>query len=334
MKASYELPDVRGLRVLLREDLNVPLKEGSIGDETRLRAALPTIRSLSQRGAKTVVMSHLGRPKGKPDASFTLRPVAGRLSELLGTKVAFVEHCTGAEAEAAVEALAPGEVILLENVRFHPEEEANDADFARRLAALGDLYVNDAFAASHRAHASVVGIADHLPAYAGSLMLTELEALHRALDDPRHPVVAIVGGAKISTKTGVLRNLLPKVDSLIIGGAMANTFFKAKGYEVGASLVEDASLDEARRVEADAAGKLLLPVDAVCARAVAPDQEVRIMPVDQIEPGWIILDIGPESIRQFAAVIASAATLVWNGPVGVFEIPEFATGTRALGEAA
>jgi phosphoglycerate kinase len=333
LAASYRDVDVRGKRVLVREDLNVPLHDGAISDDTRLRAAVPTLRDLAQRGARVVVMSHLGRPKGRVIPALSLRPVAARLAELLGRPVAFADDCVGQPAREAVARLGDGDLVLLENVRFHPGDEANDEVFAAQLAELGDLYVNDAFAASHRAHASVVGVADHLPAYAGQLMLAELEALHRALDEPRRPLVAIVGGAKVSTKAGVLRHLLPRVDALLIGGAMANTFFKAEGKEVGASLVEDESLDEARAVVEMGGTKLVLPVDAVCARKMEGGQPARVFPVEAVEAGWMMLDIGPESRRLFAERVQRAGTVVWNGPMGVFEIPDFSAGTRAVGEA-
>jgi phosphoglycerate kinase len=333
VKASYQALDLRGRRVLVREDLNVPLQGGAIGDDTRVRAAVPTLRDLAQRGARVVVMSHLGRPKGRAVPELSLRPVAERLAELLGRPVAFAADCVGPAAAEAVERLRDGQVLLLENVRFHPGDEANDPEFGRDLAMHGDVFVNDAFAASHRAHASVVGVARHLPAYAGLLMLAELTALHRALDEPRRPLVAIVGGAKISTKAGVLRHLLPRVDALLVGGAMANTFFKAEGREVGASLVEDDALDIAREVEHDGAGKLELPVDAVCARAAEPGQETVVRPVDALEPGWTVLDVGPGTVDRFGERLRGAGTVVWNGPVGVFEIPEFGGGTRAVGEA-
>jgi phosphoglycerate kinase len=333
VKASYRALDLRGHRVLVREDLNVPLQGGAIGDDTRVRAAVPTLSDLAGRGARVVVMSHLGRPKGRPVPELSLRPVAARLAELLGRPVAFAADCVGPAAAEAVERLPDGQVLLLENVRFHPGDEANDPEFARALAMHGDVFVNDAFAASHRAHASVVGVARHLPAYAGLLMLAELTALHRALDEPRRPLVAIVGGAKISTKAGVLRHLLPRVDALLVGGAMANTFFKAEGREVGASLVEDDALDTAREVESEGAGKLVLPVDAVCARAAEPGQETVVRPVDALEPGWMVLDVGPGTVDRFEERLRGAGTVVWNGPVGVFEIPEFGDGTRAVGEA-
>jgi phosphoglycerate kinase len=333
LKLSYQSLDLRGQRVLVREDLNVPLQGGSISDDTRLRAALGTLRDLSERAARVIVMSHLGRPGGRPVPELSLRPVADRLGELLGRPVAFSQDCIGPRANRAVERMSEGDVLLLENVRFHPGEEDNDPDFARDLAALGDVYVNDAFAASHRAHASVVGVAEHLPAYAGLLMLAELGALHRALDEPRRPLVAIVGGAKVSTKAGVLRFLLPKVDALLLGGAMANTFFKAEGKQVGASLVEGDALDTARAVEREGAGKVVLPVDAVCARAVKPGQETVVRPVDGVDDDWMMLDVGPATVRRFADRLQGAGTVIWNGPVGVFEVPEFSEGTRALGEA-
>jgi phosphoglycerate kinase len=333
LKASYRSVDVTGCRVLVREDLNVPLKDGAISDDTRIRAALPTLRGLSERGARVVVMSHLGRPKGKPQAELSLRPVAMRLGELLGRPVGFAEDCVGEVAATAVAGMRDGDVLLLENVRFHAGDEDDDPEFAGLLAALGDVYVNDAFAASHRAHASVVGVARLLPAYAGDLMLAELEALHRALDEPRRPLVAIVGGAKISTKAGVLRFLLPRVEALIVGGAMANTFFKAAGREVGASLVEDEALEEAREVAQQGRERVVLPVDTICARRMEAGQETRVFPVDGVEPGWMILDVGPATRALYAGRLAGAGTIVWNGPVGVFEIPEFSAGTRALGEA-
>ena len=333
MKASYRSLDLRGRRVLVREDLNVPLRDGAITDDTRLRAALGTLEDLSRRGARVVVMSHLGRPKGRPVPELSLRPVAARLGELMGRPVGFAGDCVGEPAGLAVERMAEGDVVLLENVRFHPGDEADDPEFGRALALLGDVYVNDAFAASHRAHASVVGVARHLPAYAGLLMLAELQALHRALDEPRRPLVAIVGGAKVSSKAGVLRFLLPKVDALLIGGAMANTFFKAEGREVGASFVEDEALDTAREVEREGGDELVLPVDAVCARAMEAGQATVVRPVDGIEPGWMVLDVGPATVERFGERLRAAGTVVWNGPVGVFEIPEFAAGTRAVGEA-
>jgi phosphoglycerate kinase len=339
VKASYRDVEVRGRRVLVREDLNVPIREGRVEDDTRLRAAVPTLRELSRRGARVVVVSHLGRPKGRPRPELSLRPVAARLGELLGRRVAFAEDCVGAPAREAVAALGDGDLALLENVRFHPGEEADDPELARELASLADLYVNDAFAASHRAHASVVGVARYLPAYAGDLMLDELQALHRALDSPRRPLVAVVGGAKVSSKAGVLRHLLGKVDSLLVGGAMANTFFAAREMEVGSSFVEEEAIGEAREVEDAARDKLALPVDAVCARTRAlprpeePLPELRTFRVDRLEPGWMMLDAGPETVALFSERVHGAGTVVWNGPVGVFEVPAFSEGTRELGRA-
>jgi len=332
VKASIRDVDVAGKRVLVREDLNVPLEAGQVENETRIEAAIPTLRGLIDRGARVVVTSHLGRPKG-PDPELSLAPVGDRLGARLGTDVTFARDCVGDPARQAVDGLRDGQVALLENVRFHPEEEKNDPAFARELAALGEIYCNDAFAASHRSHASVVGVAKYLPAYAGDLMLAELKALHQALDEPRRPLVAIVGGAKVSTKAGVLRHLLPRVEVLIVCGAMANTFFAARGVEMGASLVEPEAFGEAREVEREAGDKLVLPVDAVVARKMEPGQETRTVACDGVEPGWLVLDVGPRTRDLYAQKVRGAGTVVWNGPPGVFEIPEFAAGTRALGEA-
>jgi phosphoglycerate kinase len=332
LKASITSVDVAGKRILVREDLNVPFAKGAITDDARIKAALPTLKHLADRGAKVIVMSHLGRPKGV-DPELSLRPVATALSKLLDKQVHFVEDCVGEAARAAVGRLQAGDVLLLENVRYHPEEEANDPEFGKRLAALGELFVNDAFGASHRAHASVVGIAKHLPAYAGELMLAELTALHKALDDPKRPLVAVVGGAKVSTKVGVLRHLLQKVDALLIGGAMANTFFRAQGYPTGDGLVEESALEDAIKVKKKGGTKLVLPVDLVCARRMEAGQPQRIMGAKEVEPGWMALDIGPKSVAKFGKHIASASTIVWNGPMGVAEIADFGEGTRAVGEA-
>jgi phosphoglycerate kinase len=316
----------------VREDLNVPMSKGAITDDARIRAAAPTLLHLAQRGALVIVVSHLGRPKGiEPELS--LRPVSMRLSHELDREVHFAEDCVGEPARTAVGKLQNGQVLLLENVRFHPEDEANDPDFAHRLASLGELYVNDAFAVSHRAHASVVGVAAYLPAFAGELMEAELTALHQALDNPRRPMLAVVGGAKVSTKIGVLRNLLNKVDALLIGGAMANTFFKARGYPTGKGLVEETALDAAREVSEKAGRKLLLPVDLVCARRMEPGQPLRIMEADAVETGWMALDIGPKSVALFSQRLRGAGAIVWNGPLGVAEIPDFSDGTKAIGEA-
>ena len=332
LKASITAVDVAGKRVLVREDLNVPLSDGTVVDDSRVRAAAPTLQHLAQRGARVIVLSHLGRPKDRePDLS--LKPIAPDLARRVGREVQFAEDCVGEPAMSAVDKLQRGQLLLLENVRYHKEDEANDPAFARRLAALGDLFVNDAFAASHRAHASVVGVAAYLPAFAGELMEAELRALRQALDNPRRPMVAVVGGAKVSTKVGVLRNLLKKVDSLLIGGAMANTFFKARGWPTGSGLVEDTALKEANAVAADAGDKLILPVDLVCARKMEAGEALRIMEADKVEPGWMALDIGPRSVSLFNQKIRGSGTVIWNGPVGVAEIRDFSDGTKAVGEA-
>jgi len=308
------------------------MKDGGITDDSRVRAAAPTLQHLAGRGARVVVMSHLGRPKDRePDLS--LKPVAADLGRRVGRDVQFAEDCVGDAATAAVSRLQSGQVLLLENVRYHKEDEANDSGFARSLASLGDLFVNDAFAASHRAHASVVGVAAYLPAYAGELMEAELAALHRALDNPKRPMVAVVGGAKVSTKVGVLRSLLKKVDALLIGGAMANTFFKARGWPTGAGLVEDTALEEANGVARDGGDKLVLPVDVVCARKMEAGQALRIVDAENVEPDWMALDIGPKSVTLFREKLRGAGTVIWNGPVGVAEIKDFADGTKAVAEA-
>ena len=316
----------------MREDLNVPLANGAIADDARIKAAVPTLEHLAERGAMFIVMSHLGRPKGV-DPSLSLRPVAAALSTQLGREVQFAEDCVGEPARTAAARLKSGHVLLLENVRFHPEDEANDPEFAAQLAALGEVFVNDAFAASHRAHASVVGVAKHLPAYAGELMLAELKALHTALDAPKRPLVAVVGGAKVSTKVGVLTHLLEKVDALLIGGAMANTFFRAQGYPTGDGLVEESALKDAIEVEKKGGKKIVLPVDLVCARRMEAGQELKTVAANAVEPGWMALDIGPQSVAEFGKHIASASTIVWNGPMGVAEIADFSQGTKAVGKA-
>ncbi|MGQ9494594.1 MAG: phosphoglycerate kinase [Anaerolineae bacterium] len=323
--------EVAGKRVLVRVDFNVPLdKAGQITDDTRIRAALPTIEYLRDKGAKVIVCSHLGRPKGKVAEEFRLMPVAKRLSELLGTTVQKTDDCIGPEVEKAVAAMKPGDVLLLENLRFHAEEEANDPGFAKQLAALADVFVNDAFGAAHRAHASTEGVAHFLPAVAGFLMERELTFLGKALAAPTRPFVAILGGAKVSDKIGVIENLLPTVDWLIVGGGMANTFLKALGYEVGASLVEDDKVELAKDLLHRAGKKLMLPTDVVIADAFAADAHYQTVPVDKVLPGWRILDIGPQSVKQFNEVLKKAKTVVWNGPMGVFEFPAFAAGTVAI----
>jgi phosphoglycerate kinase len=325
--------DVKGKRVLVRVDFNVPLKDGAVADDRRIRAALPTIQYLLDQGGAVVLMSHLGRPKGEPKPEFRMDPVADRLSQLLGKRVTKLDDCVGPEVESVVEAMKPGDVILLENTRFKPGETKNDLALAEGLAVLGEVYVNDAFGSAHRAHASTAGVAQHLPAVAGFLMEKELNYLGSALANPERPFLAILGGAKISDKIGVIQNLLSQVDSLLIGGGMANTFFKAQGLSVGDSLVEDEALDAARELLDSAGDRLVLPVDCVVADRFDADADAKVVPVDQVSDGWRILDIGPASVAHFSNRLAAAKTVVWNGPMGVFEFPRFAEGTFAVARA-
>ena len=325
---------VAGKRVLVRVDFNVPLdKAGNITDDTRIRAALPSIQYLCDKDAKVILCSHLGRPKGKVAEEFRLAPVAKRLSGLLGAPVTRTDDCIGPTVEKTVAAMKPGDVLLLENLRFHAEEEANDAGFAKKLASLADLYVNDAFGTAHRAHASTEGVTHYLPGVAGFLMERELNFLGKALAAPTRPFVAILGGAKVSDKIGVIENLLPKVDQLIVGGGMANTFLKAQGHEVGASLLEADKIELARDLLKRAGQKLLLPVDVVVADDFKAEARHQTVAVDKVPVGWRILDIGPKSIEAFAPVLKKAKTVVWNGPMGVFEFPAFAAGTVAIAKA-
>ncbi len=321
--------DVANKRVLVRVDFNVPIRNGQISDDRRIREALPTIQYLLDRGATVILMSHLGRPKGR-DPEFSLRPVAERLSQLLGRPVHFFDDCIGEAVEQGVLNLPPNAVALLENVRFYPQEEANDPEFARALARLGEVYVNDAFGSAHRAHASTEGVAHHLPAVAGLLMEKELRYLGQALTDPERPFVAILGGAKVHDKIGVIRNLLPKVDKLLVGGGMAFTFLKAQGYEIGKSLLDAESLEFAQQMLQQAGDKLLLPVDVVVAPTLEPNAPTQTVPASQIPPEQMGLDIGPETARQFGEVVKTARTVVWNGPLGAFETPPFEAGTRAV----
>jgi phosphoglycerate kinase len=329
--------DVAGKRVLLRVDLNVPMKDGAVTDATRIERAAPTVAELAQKGAKVVVLSHYGRPKGKPNPEMSLRPIVAPLAEAVGRPVAFAEDCVGTAAEGAVAALGDGEVVLLENLRFHAGEEANDPDFVAGLAGLGDLYVNDAFSAAHRAHGSIDGVARALPAFAGRLMQAELEALTRALERPERPVAAVVGGAKVSTKLDLLGNLVSRVDVLAIGGGMANTFLHAGGVEIGRSLAERDLAATALEIQAkaDAAGcDILLATDAVVAATLAEGVAVETVDILEVPEDRMILDVGPKTVAAIAKRLESCKTLVWNGPVGAFETVPFDAGTNALARAA
>ena len=327
--------DVEGKRVLVRVDFNVPLADGRVSDDTRLRASLPTIRHLCERGAKVVLCSHLGRPKGSVDEKLRLGTVAQRLSELLGRPVRYVQECIGPEVAEAVQAIAPGDVLLLENLRFHPGEEKNDPAFARDLASVADLFVNDAFGAAHRAHASTVGITDVLPSYAGLLLEREADMLGAVLHDPQRPFAVVVGGAKVGDKLPVLQNLLDKVDVILIGGGMVATFFRAQGYAGGASAEGDEQVDAARQLLAEAKARgvdVLLPSDVVAASEFAADAPHRTVSVQDLPPDWLVLDIGPASVQRYCDALKRCRTVLWNGPMGVFEFPAFSQGTRALAE--
>ena len=334
---SLDDADVKGRRVLVRVDLNVPMADGKVTDATRIEEIAPTIVELAHRGGKVILLSHLGRPKG-PDPKQSLRPVAAEVARIVKRPVAFAEDCVGPKAQAAVSVLKEGEIVLLENTRFHPEEEKNDKGFAKQLAALGDIFVDDAFSAAHRAHASITSIVtvSGLPAYPGRAMKTELEALHKAFETPDHPVAAIVGGAKISTKLDLLGHLLAKVEMLIIGGGMANAFLAAQGKPIGKSLCENELIPNARDILAKAKSlrrEIVLPVDAVVAQKLEAHASTRVVSVDEVAATDMILDIGPRSVEHVVSVLARCKTLVWNGPFGAFEIEPFDTGTTEVAEA-
>ncbi len=333
--ASLSADELSGKRVLVRVDFNVPLDgDGAITDDTRIRAALPTINDLTAKGARVILAAHFGRPKGEVNETMRLTPVAARLAELLGKPVVKTDSCIGPDAEAKVAAMADGDVVLLENVRFFAEEEKNEPGFAEKLAALADVYVNDAFGAAHRAHASTEGVTKYLsPSVAGYLMEKELQYLQGAIDEPQRPLAAIVGGSKVSSKIGVLEALIDKCDKVLIGGGMIFTFYKARGLAVGKSLVEEDKLELAKELEAKAAAKgvqLLLPTDVVLADAFSPDANSQITAIDAIPDGWMGLDIGPDSIKTFQEALADCKTVIWNGPMGVFEFDKFAAGTNGI----
>ncbi|HSN94724.1 MAG TPA: phosphoglycerate kinase [Anaerolineaceae bacterium] len=325
--------DVKGKKVLVRVDFNVPLKDGKITDDTRITAALPTIKYLLDHGSAVILASHLGRPKTTADVQFSLKPVADYLATLVKVPVHFAADCVGEVAEKAAKALKPGEILVLENTRFHPEEEKNNPEMAKQLAALADLFVNDAFGTAHRAHASTAGVNAYLPSAAGFLLEKEIQYLGNAIDNPKRPFIAILGGAKISDKIGVIDNLLQKADYILIGGGMANTFMAAKGYEMADSLVEKESLETAKALMEKGSSKLLLPVDMVLADKFDDEAETKVVPLGDVPAGWRVLDIGPKTVKTFEKAIMDAGTVVWNGPMGVFEFPKFAKGTFAVAKA-
>ena len=334
-KKTVEDIDVKGKKVLLRVDFNVPLdiNTGAISDDSRIRASLPTIKYLVDHKARVIICSHLGRPKGKVVKELQMAPIAQRLSQLMSSPVSTAPDCVGQEVESKVGALEDGDILFLENLRFHPEEEADDSDFARKLARLADIYVNDAFGTAHRSHASTVGVAKYLPAVAGFLIKKELEVMGKLLHNPERPFACLIGGAKVSDKIGLLQNMLRKVDMLIVGGGMAATFLKAQGYEVGRSLAEEDKLGLARKLLQEAEEwqvPFLLPIDAVVAEEIKAGASTRVVPTTDIPPGSQMVDIGPRSIELFCRELGKCHTIMWNGPMGIYEIPEFAQGTRSL----
>ena len=338
MKKTVKDIDVSGKRVLVRCDFNVPMKDGVITDDIRITSALPTVRYLIENDAKVILMSHMGRPKGEPKPEFSLKPVADRLAQLLGMDVIFAasDVVVDESVRAKAEALEPGQVMLLENVRYRKEETKNEEPFTGELASLGDIFVNDAFGTAHRAHCSTAGIAKYLPSVSGFLIEKEVKFLGDALEDPQRPFLAIMGGAKVGDKIPVIENLLKKVDSLIIGGGMSYTFFKAMGYEIGKSILDEESIDLAKELmkkAEDAGVKLLLPVDTVCAKEFDNDSESGVFDRDSIPADMMGMDIGPKTVELYKTAIAEAKTVVWNGPAGVFEMPNFAAGTKAIAEA-
>ena len=337
MKKTVKDVEWKGKKALVRCDFNVPLKEGAISDDTRIRAAMPTIDYLREHGAKVILMSHLGRPEGEPKPEYSLKPVADRLSELLGSQVRFISSpaVVDDEVRAAADELKEGEVMLLENLRYRKEETKNDAGYAKELASLGDVFVNDAFGTAHRAHASTAGCADYIPCVSGFLIEKEVRFLGQAVEDPERPFAAIMGGSKVGDKIKVIDNLLKKVDVLMIGGGMAYTFFSSQGYEIGKSILDEPNIDLAAELleKADEMGvRIMLPVDTVCAKEFSNDSESAVYFVDEIPEDMMGLDIGPETVKMYKAVLDTAKTVVWNGPMGVFEMPKFAEGTRAIAE--